>query len=476
MAQTNSNPRITVFLAIAGFILLGIIAISYTEWREYSRANAAAARTQDTIDALDQVRSSVTDAETAQRGFLLTGENRYLQPYSVAVQAIPGELAALKDRLSARPEESGNLARLNSLVDQRLAALREAVRQRQAQGAVSTSALDDGKRLMDRLRAVCAGIERDEASISRQASQEGEAASATALLTTVVAALGLFFLFSIGQAPAISVGPHRSLRAWPIRYGLAILAAAGAVMLRLALIPLIGPIELGFSIPLAAVLFSAWFGGLGCGAVCTLLSGFGSAYYFTEPVGSLLVNNRNDQISLLIFVVLGFGISVLADSQRRAVERAVRAENAERMERQRFETTLTSIGDAVIATDSQTRVTFANRIALSLLRWPEAEIPGQPLGDVFHIVNEYSRATVESPVDRVLRESRIVGLANHTILIARDGTEVPIDDSAAPIRDPQRIDAGHRAGLSGYFGTALHGSSGPPASFHCRVFRRCDSE
>ena len=201
----------------------------------------------------------------------------------------------------------------------------------------------------------------------------------------------------------------------------------------MALTPLIGPTELAFAIALPAVLLAGWFGGRGPGALCVLISGAAHAYYFTEPVGSFLVNNQTDQISFVIFLVLGFGIVFLGDSQRRAVERALRSENAERSERQRFETTLRSIGDAVVATDADGRVTFANRVALSLLRWPEIELPGRPLAEVFRIVNEETRATVESPVARVLREGGIVGLANHTVLIARDGTETPIDDSAAPL-------------------------------------------
>ncbi len=104
------------------------------------------------------------------------------------------------------------------------------------------------------------------------------------------------------------------------------------------------------------------------------------------------------------------------------------------MERQRFETTLRSIGDAVVATDAEGRVTFANKVALSMLRWPELELSGRPLDEVFRIVNEETRDTVDSPVARVLREGGIVGLSNHTVLIARDGTEVPIDDSAAPVQ------------------------------------------
>lgn len=111
------------------------------------------------------------------------------------------------------------------------------------------------------------------------------------------------------------------------------------------------------------------------------------------------------------------------------------AEEALRNQSEWLRVTLASIGDAVISTDKDARVTFMNRVAESLTRWPEAEAMGRPLPDVFQIINEQSRLPVESPVDRVLREGITVGLANHTILVAKDGTERPIDDSAAPIRD-----------------------------------------
>ncbi len=97
--------------------------------------------------------------------------------------------------------------------------------------------------------------------------------------------------------------------------------------------------------------------------------------------------------------------------------------------------TLASIGDAVITTDEAGRVTFLNGVAQDLTGWPLESAKGQPLERVFAILNEQTRQTVENPVERVLREGVVVGLANHTILIARDGTERPIDDSAAPIRD-----------------------------------------
>jgi PAS domain S-box-containing protein len=97
--------------------------------------------------------------------------------------------------------------------------------------------------------------------------------------------------------------------------------------------------------------------------------------------------------------------------------------------------TLASIGDAVIVTDTDARITFMNPVAEELAGWPLAEARGTRADTVFKIVNEHSRELVESPVDKVLRLGVIVGLANHTILIRKDGSEIPIDDSGAPVRE-----------------------------------------
>jgi PAS domain S-box-containing protein len=106
-----------------------------------------------------------------------------------------------------------------------------------------------------------------------------------------------------------------------------------------------------------------------------------------------------------------------------------------REQQQWLSVTLSSIGDAVIATDTEGRVTFLNPVAEGLTGWSKAEAEGRPLEEVFAILNEHSRRPVANPVQTVLREGVTVGLANHTVLVARDGTERPIDDSAAPIRD-----------------------------------------
>ncbi|TVR60142.1 MAG: PAS domain S-box protein [Spirochaetaceae bacterium] len=100
-----------------------------------------------------------------------------------------------------------------------------------------------------------------------------------------------------------------------------------------------------------------------------------------------------------------------------------------------FETTFDSIGDAVITTDRTGRVVRINRVGAVLTGWPQDEAVGRELHEVFRIVNAYTRETVENPVARVLATGHVVGLANHTVLIARDGTEYQVADSAAPIRD-----------------------------------------
>jgi PAS domain S-box-containing protein len=112
-----------------------------------------------------------------------------------------------------------------------------------------------------------------------------------------------------------------------------------------------------------------------------------------------------------------------------------RAESELRQQREWFQVTLASIGDSVITTDTQGRVTFLNPIAERMTGWTTAEALGLPLDSVFRIVNEYSLKGGENPIGRVLRNGATIGLANHTSLIARNGTEISIEDSAAPIRD-----------------------------------------
>lgn len=111
-------------------------------------------------------------------------------------------------------------------------------------------------------------------------------------------------------------------------------------------------------------------------------------------------------------------------------------EDSLRRQSQILEVTLASIGDAVIVTDVHGRVTFLNSVAEVLTGWSSQEAKSYELTRIFRIINEYTRQVVEDPAAKVLQTGTILGLANHTLLLARDGREIPINDSAAPIRLP----------------------------------------
>jgi PAS domain S-box-containing protein len=128
-----------------------------------------------------------------------------------------------------------------------------------------------------------------------------------------------------------------------------------------------------------------------------------------------------------------FNSVVLQDADRAVVERQ-RVERELSEERERLRITLASIGDGVISTDCDGRVVFLNAVAEALTGWPQADAAGQALTTVFHILNEATRLPVDNPALRAMEEGGVVDLANHTVLVARDGTERPIDDSAAPMR------------------------------------------
>jgi PAS domain S-box-containing protein len=131
-----------------------------------------------------------------------------------------------------------------------------------------------------------------------------------------------------------------------------------------------------------------------------------------------------------------------ADLEREIAERK-RAEEELRRQREWLQVTLSSIGDGVIATDAAARITFINPVAQSLTGWQRAEALEVPVQNVFRIINEKSREAGEDIVARVIREGTVVTLANNMVLVTREGREIPIEDSAAPIRDAE----GHIAGV-----------------------------
>jgi len=152
------------------------------------------------------------------------------------------------------------------------------------------------------------------------------------------------------------------------------------------------------------------------------------------------VGAAHDKALTLLFLLVTLAIAVvgfvvLFGGIRREMTTRTQAEEALRRSEENLAVTLHSIGDAVLATDAQRRITRLNPVAEKLTGWTQAEAVGRLVDEVFRIINEDTRQPSLIPVDAVLATGEIQGLANHTALVARDGTECPIADSAAPIRD-----------------------------------------
>jgi PAS domain S-box-containing protein len=216
-------------------------------------------------------------------------------------------------------------------------------------------------------------------------------------------------------------------------YGLSLIALAAVLALRWALDPLLGdtmPIVTLYGAVAAAI----WLSGLTAAVTVTIVGYVIANYFFIEPRGALGLTDPTNLVGFLAYLltctlIIAFG----------SLLRVARAREADA--REVLQVTLHSIGDAVITTDLAGTVTYLNDVAKSLTGWDNEAI-GRPLESVFHIVNETTRERVLSPAQRALREGVVVGLANHTVLIRRDGSECPIDDSAAPIKDAR----GHVSG------------------------------
>ncbi|MEW6130438.1 MAG: PAS domain S-box protein [Acidobacteriota bacterium] len=213
-----------------------------------------------------------------------------------------------------------------------------------------------------------------------------------------------------------------------------ILMVTVATLLRFALEPIL-ELRVPFILYFPTIVLCAWFGGLWQGLLSTVLGGLIAWFAFREPQFSFKFSDPGILAQLIIFLLAGTLISLLAENLHRSRRKTEASEAKERQQREWLRVTLASIGDGVIATDTNGIVTFLNPVAESLTGWTQEDADGQPLEKIFHIVNEQTRMAVDNPALRAINEGVIVGLANHTVLIAKDGTEKPIDDSGAPIKD-----------------------------------------
>jgi signal transduction histidine kinase len=326
-------------LGIAAFLLLIIVGVSYREWDEYHKINSAARESRHILETVDQIRSGVLDAETSSRGFLLTGDATYLEPYHRVLPKIPSEVSKLEN-LMANRSGAGLAAELKDLIQRKFADVAQLIELRRRLGytpSVQAIVGDPGRRLMDRIRTLCSEIDVRESASHGEAEAGREAAARTALLATVAGSLILLFFFVAGFQPLLSgereSGPQHNLRAYTVVLAVLLMST----LLRMSLTPLIGATSAPFITYFPAVLFAAWYGGFRAGAVAILLSTAAAWYYFVEPARSFQLSNPGDIVGSLLYIFVSFGIVLLSESQRRAVADRRDAENAEREMRLRVE-------------------------------------------------------------------------------------------------------------------------------------------
>ena len=308
---------------ICVMVLSGMIL--YRSAGERTAAVERLSRTQQVMLQMEEVESLVKDAETGQRGYLLTGDKAYLASYEQAEARIEPALSRLNVLISDNPTQQSHVLQLRGVIDAKMNEIANTVtlyQQGKGEEALQVVHSNLGRAVMDQVRAILREMRAEETRLLRERQ-----ATLGRLTRDLTLAIGLSTLANLVLLIAI-VGLHR---------------------------------------------------------------------------------------------------------RSIAAERS----NAEqiRIREEQFRTTLTSIGDAVITTDAEGRVTFVNKTAETVLGRKLAECIGWPLAEVFPIYNEQTGAVSENPVSRVIASGKVAGLANHTVLKRADGKEVPIEDSAAPIRD-----------------------------------------
>jgi PAS domain S-box-containing protein len=309
-------------LAVAVLALNTVI--STRNIRRLAENNRRVLQTDEALRGLELTLSALKDAETGQRGYLLTGREDYLAPYRSALGSIDEDFRQL-DELLDDPDQRRRLDTLESRFGEKLNELRETVALRKRDGLEAATRVvlsGRGRRMMVDIRRLVAEMQDAERVLLARRIAESDASLTWATTTFAVAS-------------------------------------------------------------------------------------------FTA-----------------LLMVASLGVAVVRHLTARQ-----RSERMLRDQLERWRVTLGSIGDGVIVTDGEGRVTFMNPRAESLCGRTRGAAAGRPLAEVFPIVDEHTRQPVEAPVDRVLRDGVVVGLANHTVLIGADGAERPILDSAAPITD-----------------------------------------
>ncbi len=338
--------KMVLALIVAGLLLSMGIALSFRTYQQIADTADARKHAAQVISSAEEFLSALKDAETGERGFLLTGNEAFLQPYLAVRDGVMVQLQALQQKTQLASAKS-QLDALAPLVQRRMADLAHAIELGRAHNTAEILRLvniGQGKQQMDTIRTqIHTFVQMEEAGLA-----EREAAYQASL---------------------------RSL-----------------------------------------------FGVIVAASVLGLLAALGFAYLIYRQGLQRLNQQVLEETRYLL------------EQQEVLNQQLQHSNQALQISEEQLAVTLNSIGDGVITTDAQARVTSLNPLAERLTGWNEEAARGQPIEDVLHIVNKSSREPVVIPVMAALLHGSVQALANHTVLLSRDGREYDIADSCAPIR------------------------------------------
>ena len=325
----NSSIKTSTRGLQAALLLLLIIIVSSIATLHTSSVAAKAVRdTADVIFLLEDVQDDLQNAETGQRGYLLTDEKVYLDPYNNATKTINERMANVRLKfVSGTRTERDRVQQLETAVAVKLAEIQKTIELRQQ------------NRKADALWLVNKGLGREQMLKIHEA----------------IDALHASTLDRRNQA----IAHAENVRKW------------------------------AFGVDTAG--------------------------------------------SALLFLIVGASTGLI----RRGINQQEQISEERRISEENLAVTLSSIGDGLIVTDRSNKITMINAVTERLTGWTSKEAQGKPITGVFRIVNQSTRQTVVNPAEEAIRENRIVEMANHTVLIAKDKSEIFVDDSAAPIRDKE---------------------------------------
>ena len=324
------GAKIGAGFAVGLVIVVAIGLSAYVSTQRLIEANRSVAHTHEVIEDLGNVLSDLKDAETGQRGFILTGKERYLEPYHAATGEVQHDIDALVDLARDNADQQASLQQVRKLADAKLAELEETIQLRRASGiqAVLPVILTDrGKSIMDELRRVVSEMKNREQQLLDARNEAADiAANRTvrtvafwmplALLVLALAAVALMRTAQFGgSAPPGAAGKKWVLVA--VQYLSAVIAVAVAVVVRWRLVDAFGPLPT-FITFFPAVLLVASIGGGGPGIVATLLSTLAADYWCLPPYGSFRIDAPNDVLALGLFSGTSLFLSVLSERLRRA--------------------------------------------------------------------------------------------------------------------------------------------------------------